>query len=87
MSFKHKQMRARQARSVAIMAASLAASVEVMPGGNAEQPGQAQRPPVPAWPDLVKMSREEVDQLLSVMGIASTGNLMRDKSAINKARD
>jgi len=41
---------------------------------------------IPAWAELNKMKRPEIDKLLQAAGIESTGNLVKDRAALNKAR-
>lgn len=80
MSFKHKKMLRRQARSAALVRAE---------SKEPEQAAETEAAPVtvPPWSALVKMKRDEVEQLAAKLAIPVTGNLSADKSAIHKARD
>jgi len=75
-SFKHKKMRQRQARSAALLAGTEPDQVNPI----------EEAATVPAWADLVKMGREEIAALMVAKGIESSGNLMKDRAALNKAR-
>lgn len=75
MSFKHKMMRMRQARSQALQQAEAAPVVAKVAAVE-----------IPAWAELAKMTAEQVAELAAALGIETTGSLMADKSAIHKAR-
>ena len=73
MSFKHRLMRARQARAEAL---SLAEVTTAAPAAVV----------IPPWSELVSMTAEQVAELAAALGIELTGSLMADKSAIHRAR-